>query len=406
MAQTAKSNKAGVTSVNSTPKKKERTEEEKASLKRELMLNINSYHVGSYKDAILDKLHNHIIQADGDYLVVNNKIGNFTVKMREASRPGLAEDIKGNKIQLKVPKIPGKIYYQIIAFFRDICDTMGNAEAFIQVYYDKINNKHVCNVPKQTVSGGSVNYDASENLNEIDRNRYVFMFEIHSHNTMGAFWSVTDNADEKETKFYGVFGKIKDATIEEKFRFMVMGKQIDVKREHVFDFSDTTISKTDILKFLETNNDTEVDTKIMIESLGKGINTFPAEWKENVNKPTYAGHTYSGGQGNYGSQTNAQQKFWEEDDHMDSWHTGNYAQSQKKTQGDGMTSYNQDIPADGDEDYIAIEETFDISNYELEFHSAIIETFVSSLDRMSIFVLLESLVEEGYDSTIKEYMRM
>ena len=32
--------------------------------------------------------------------------------------------------------------------------------------------------------------------------------DIHSHNTMGAFWSGTDNADEKETRLFGVLGKI------------------------------------------------------------------------------------------------------------------------------------------------------------------------------------------------------
>ena len=60
-------------------------------------------------------------------------IGKFIVKMNDAKRPGLPEEIKGNKLELKVPKIPGKYYYQIIAFFRDICDTMGQAEAFEKI---------------------------------------------------------------------------------------------------------------------------------------------------------------------------------------------------------------------------------------------------------------------------------
>ena len=48
------------------PEKPKRSPEETAALKRELMLGINSYHIGSYKDAVLYKLHNHIFQGDWD----------------------------------------------------------------------------------------------------------------------------------------------------------------------------------------------------------------------------------------------------------------------------------------------------------------------------------------------------
>lgn len=378
----------------SKPVKKERTPEETAKLKRELFLNINSYHVGSYKDAVLDKLHNHVFQGDGDYLVVNNKIGKFIVKMNDTKHPGLPEEIGGNKIQLKVPKIPGRIYYQILAFFRDICDTMGNAEAFVQVYFDNDNKEYVCHVPEQTVSGGSVRYDATENLNEKDRKRYTFVFEIHSHNTMGAFWSGVDDADEKETKFYGVFGKIKSNVHEEKFRFMVMDKRIDVKKEHIFDFSEEEVSKEDILEYLDTHTGEIIETKDLLSAVSCVTDQYPAKWRENVKEQTYTTNKHFGGTkktyGGYGGYQD-----WSEEN--DPWHNGDYGS------GNNVSNYNRDTPDMND--LIDIEETFDIGEYEDDTHGMIIDTFAASLSELHVPVLLESLVDQGFDRVIQDFMR-
>jgi PRTRC genetic system protein A len=386
------------------PAKKERTPEEIGKLRRELFLNINSYHVGSYKEAVLDKLHNHVFQGDGDYLVVNNKIGKFIVKMNDTKHPGLPEEIGGNKIQLKVPKIPGRIYYQILAFFRDICDTMGNAEAFVQVYYDNQSEEYVCHVPEQTVSGGSVRYDATENLNEKDRKRYTFVFEIHSHNTMGAFWSGTDDADEKETKFYGVFGRIKSNVHEEKFRFMVMDKRIDVKKEHIFDFSEEEVSKEDILEYLEAHEGEVIETKDLLSAVSCVTDKYPLEWKDNVKQQTYSTNTYVGGtKKTYGADVGTNHAYngynsWGEEE-TDPWHSGNY----KGLGEDAMSEYVKDTP--NMQDFVDIEETFDIGEYEEDIHGVIIDTFAASLTELHVSVLLEALVDQGFDRVIQDFMR-
>lgn len=390
-------------------KKIERTPEEKEALKRELLLNINAYHIGSYKEAPLDKLHNHIFQADGDYLVVNNKIGRFIVKVAEANRPGLPQELSGNKIELKVPKIPSKIYYEIVAFFRDICDTMGGAEAFIQVYYDKKDKKYVCHVPEQTVTGTSVRYDATENLNEKDRERYIFVFEVHSHNNMSAFWSGTDNADEKETKFYGVFGKIKEDVIEEKFRFMVMGKQIDLQKEHIFDFpKETEFSTQEILNYL-TNLKTPVcNLPSVLKQLRGDTGVYPKEWKEKVKKPVYQTNTFKKDDDDdrsYFRQSHrGQWDGWGDEDERyygNSWGRGSYRG--KDVDEDYMTQYSSDTPPM--KDLADIDDIFDINHYEEELHGIIIETFVSNLDPNQATLLMESLVEFGHDGLLQQFRR-
>lgn len=391
-------------------KKKDRTPEETAALKRALFMNMNSYHVGSYKDAALDKLHNHIFQGDGDYVVVNNKIGNFFVKMapNPNPRPGIESDIEGNKIQLKVPKIPGKIYYQIIAFFRDIADKMGNAEAFIQLYYDTQEKCYVPLVPEQTVSGGSVRYDATKNLNEVERGRYIFVFEVHSHNTMSAFWSSTDNADEKETKFYGVFGKIKDTNIEEKFRFMVMDKQIDVKKEHIFDFAETGITKEEVLSYLEGREGEILSPEELMKAMVPDKDEYPSEWKENVKQSVVYANNYIGGtKKTYGPNNSTYPNGYGEDGYGDGWGTEreepdywNHGNEKNQTGSTGATKE----PGLCDEE-IDILETFNIEEYTEEDHPFIIETFATSLDQMHASLLLDCLVEQGFDHLIQDLKR-
>jgi len=379
------------------PKKKERTIEETAALKREFQLNFNSYTVGSYKDIVLDKLHNHIFQGDGDYLIVNNKIGKFIVKMNDAKRPGLPEEFKGNKIQLKVPKIPKKIYYQILAFFQDIASTMGNSEAFIQVYFDKTINKYVCNVPEQTVSGASVLYDATKNLNELDRSRYVFVFEIHSHNSMSAFWSGTDNADEKETKFYGVFGKVNEEKHEEKFRFMVMGKQIDVNKEHIFDFSDEEISKQNILDFLDRNNKDTISKEDLVSTFFGITDTYPLIWKDNIKKPTYNNASYIGGKPQTDIWAN-ERNDWNEE--KDPWHPSHsYSDREERA------SFPENKNSGSIDELIEIEETFNLSYFDDETKPLIIEAFASSMTESDASVMLEALVDQGFDPVIQYFKR-
>lgn len=401
-----------------------RTPEETERLKREFHLAMNSYHVGSYKDAELDKMHNYVFQADGDYLIVNNKIGYFFVKMKEAEqeRLGLPSEINGNKLKLKVPKIPKKIYYQILAFFRDIMGRMGNSEAFIQVYYDKQEEKYIPFVPEQTVSGASVRYDATKNLNEQDRSRYILVFEIHSHNTMGAFWSGTDNADEKDTRFYGVFGELNKEQHAELFRFMVKGKEVSVPKELIFDFEkeDTKITKDELETFINSMKE-DMDVATAIRELKGMTTTYPAEWAEKVKTApstyktqSHKGHGYIGGKSRKSFGGQGQNRFhdggwdspYDDDEDYDSWYKGNYGVQYE----DRTTGYNSDTPDDYEEEdegseEIDIAETFDIGEYEEELHHDIIETFVGSLTGNDIEYMLECIVEQGHDGVMQTFCR-
>jgi len=228
-------------------------EQRKEEMRKVIIEQHNDYHIITSQEDLdnvkLKKLNTWTIDGDGVYLTVKNKIGEFTVKVADSDIRGLPS-LQRNQYKMSVPKIPSKIYYQIQSFFVDIADKMNNAEAFVQVFYDNEEKEYICRVPIQRVAGASVRYDAESTLSVQDPDRYIFALEIHSHNTMDAFFSGVDDADEKECRFYGVFGRINDPVPKFVLRFVVNDSKPAVKPEQVFDF-------------------TERDE-------------YPAEWKENV----------------------------------------------------------------------------------------------------------------------------
>lgn len=62
---------------------------------------------------------------------------------------------------------------------------------------------------------------------------------------MGAFWSGVDDADEKETRLYGVFGCL-NAEHQTKFRVMVNGVAINLEYNHIFDFDKSTLATKEV----------------------------------------------------------------------------------------------------------------------------------------------------------------
>ena len=67
-------------------------------------------------------------------------------------------------------------------------------------------------------------------------------------NTMNAFFSVTDDANENQTQFYGVWGKVTDKNPQFAFRYVVGNSKIEVPGDVLFEWP-----KVEVKKKVETN---------------------------------------------------------------------------------------------------------------------------------------------------------
>ena len=170
-----------------------------------------------------------------------NEIGCFTAPAENVRE---FEDIRA-EFKMALPKIPAHIFSKVMGFFKSISDEL-HYEVLVHILYDTQEKEYIIKVPKQRISHAAVNSEADEPYPE----RYIHVMDFHSHNTMPAVFSETDNNDEKETRLYAVAGRFDRTFPEITVRAGCAGKFIYLPPEEVFE--------------------------------GNFFGDFPKEWKENI----------------------------------------------------------------------------------------------------------------------------
>ena len=116
-------------------------------------------------------------------------------------------------------KVPMRLLFEVIAFFKSVMDNkmkdvLGSGkshgqheyEAMANIVYNINTKEYRVTIPTQRVSKASVSYERDD-YQEADGD--IKVVDIHSHNTMSAFFSGTDNNDDKSNYCYsGVVGKL------------------------------------------------------------------------------------------------------------------------------------------------------------------------------------------------------
>ena len=170
-----------------------------------------------------------------------NEIGCFTAPSENVRE---FEDIRA-EFKMALPKIPAHIFSKVMGFFKSISDEL-HYEVLVHILYDTEEKEYIIKVPKQRISEASVNSETDEPYPD----RYIHVMDFHSHNTMPAVFSGTDNADEKETRLYAVAGRFNRTFPEITVRAGCAGKFIPLNPEDVFE--------------------------------GDFFGSYPQEWKENI----------------------------------------------------------------------------------------------------------------------------
>lgn len=155
-----------------------------------------------------------------------NEIGCFTAPAENVRE---FEDIQA-EFKMALPKIPAHIFSKVMGFFKSISDEL-HYEVLVHILYDTEEKEYIIKVPKQRISEASVNSETDEPYPD----RCIHVMDFHSHNTMPAVFSETDNADEKETRLYAVAGRFNQTFPEITVRAGCAGKFIPLNPEDVFE---------------------------------------------------------------------------------------------------------------------------------------------------------------------------
>lgn len=177
---------------------------------------------------------NYVMRQNGLWEVRKNSIATFYVHLCSQELLGFPKEEEPwfEGFVLHVPKIPKVLLDQTIAFFKSICDKI-KAEAYVQYIFNTETKEYKISCPKQEVSGARVSYEPTPlGPNEL------LVCEIHSHNTMDAFFSPVDNEDEKSRgdRFFGVIGQLNKLSPAMKMSFYSGGRQrVETNISDVFD---------------------------------------------------------------------------------------------------------------------------------------------------------------------------
>lgn len=204
-----------------------------------------------------------------------------------------------SKINKKIPYI---FLQQIVRFFVDVSNKKYQSEAMIQIFYHIENEEYVLYCPEQSISKTRVSYQ--QNSDFTSSKDYIYVMDIHSHNTMSAFFSGTDDANEQETRLYGVVGRVDKETPDILLRSSMEGN----------------------FTLLPLSTAFELPEGYQLENLPFPDVSYPKEWMEAIDfsRPTYTAPWV--GNSNYGSNKFSKPKFGkslstkdEKWDYFDSW---------------------------------------------------------------------------------------
>lgn len=137
------------------------------------------------------------------------------------------------EFHMALPKIPKDIMDEIYSFFLQVKQFQSRSnEAAVQIFWDLKKQEYFVYYPVQEVS--TVNVDFERNL--LLENAFVLVADVHSHGSIRPFFSSTDNADEKGTRLFCVFGNMDDTTqYQYSLRAGTGGNFIDVDEETVLE---------------------------------------------------------------------------------------------------------------------------------------------------------------------------
>lgn len=183
----------------------------------------------SMEDAVASgKVITFIPARDGKvYEMRQNELGKF---ITPSTGSDMLNDVKAGFFPA-LPPIPYEHLLDVISFFRMMA-LKGDYEALVNIYWDKEAENFITDVPEQTVTMVSVDSTANPIY---DNDRFVHYMDIHSHNKMKAFFSETDNKDEKATRVYAVLGNVLNYFPEIKVRISNGGSFCEIDPGVVFE---------------------------------------------------------------------------------------------------------------------------------------------------------------------------
>lgn len=175
-------------------------------------------------------------------------------------------------------KIPTEMLNKILAFFKNVMAMIGNAgtghgdyEAMAHIVWNTKEQAYRIAIPRQKVAKASVSYT----WDHIDPDYETVIFDIHSHNSMGAFYSGTDESDDRSyIGISGVAGRLNTDDPQLIYRFNAFKNKVAMTSEQIF--TAPTVTEMPELKMWMENVEVQRAWTAPAGNLSNGYSYKPA----------------------------------------------------------------------------------------------------------------------------------
>lgn len=196
------------------------------------MINLVNYQIADGKSSTIGPdslyemapgiLYEYVYAANGTFVHAKNEIMDVFMPLsiiREKEKM-----VRGLRILEPKIKLPKRVPALDLRYMVHIAQSKSPNE--ILFYFRWINGEWEMDIPPQRS-----NHAAVQPLEDGD---YV-PIEVHSHNTMPAFFSATDNRDENGLRIYGVLGRIDRGVVDFRLRISIYGHYSVLPYQLVFE---------------------------------------------------------------------------------------------------------------------------------------------------------------------------
>jgi hypothetical protein len=411
--------------------------EQKLSLTEILAAQAQGRFFGPQPPEAYDKPTNIVVAGNGIFRVVKTPVALFKSKISDipagSKIPGLQDMTEGP--ELLIPKIPLKYLIMVLTFYKDVHakdKTEASALFFWNHNEEELPKKYTDNTevkgliedgqlviycPQQKNSGTLSQFGDDGMVNYL-REHCTPLCETHSHHTMDAFWSGTDDANENMTQFYGVWGKINDEQPKFLFRWVCGDKKVNIDASVLFDIPQVEIKTTTVTTFPVEDMEPVVLEQVKHETFKGPWQRIeaPEDWMGQHSKSYYAGTTYKGKTGGTGTPSTGRAGYaWHDDEDFGydgyGYGAGSYGYSSHGTGGGhANTSYSgaasskkEDVGSKKNEGNLKTDEERTEVEIFLEKNLGDENKSISEVEE-TVKEIVTELIDLGYDYVVSDTM--
>ena len=160
--------------------------------------------------------YDYILAENGLFIQARNPLIKGVVCISPVEIRGLSP------LEERIELVHGKIPQHLYDLSLSVLMASSDREQYLAITWE---DEYRLRIPGQDRNGASVKYESLPSS----------VMDIHSHGPMGAFFSSTDNSDEKGLRLYMVVGRLNTLLPEVEIRLGVYGYFVPLCVEEVFD---------------------------------------------------------------------------------------------------------------------------------------------------------------------------